>query len=96
MSGYNYRSLGPPRESIVNFFLPKFVPPIQHHRETSNRALSIYIIYTSICQKTLDIGVHRHVLVNFHPSLGHDGTLLGPFLPGSTDISLAWSISGSM
>ena len=23
--------------------------------------MSIYIIYTSICQKTLDIGVHRHV-----------------------------------
>ena len=28
------------------------------------------ITYTSICQITLDIGIHQHVLVNFHPSLG--------------------------
>ena len=33
--------------------------------------------------------IHQYVIMNFHPSLGHDGTLLVPFLPGSTDISLA-------
>ena len=33
---------------------------IQYHRETSRQRLSIYNIYTTICQKTLDIGGQRY------------------------------------
>ena len=36
------------------------MPSKQHHRETSRQRLSIYNIYTTICQKTLDIGVQRY------------------------------------
>ena len=38
---------------------------IQHHRETCKQSLSIFIIYTSICQKTRDIGVHRYIAIYF-------------------------------
>ena len=36
------------------------MPSIQHHRETLRQRLSIYNIYTTICQKTLDIGGQRY------------------------------------
>ena len=36
------------------------MPSIQHHGETSRQRLSMYNIYTTICQKTLDIGGQQY------------------------------------